>query len=433
MRSRPCQTAAAPQASTAALAPSRRRLFRLVAVATGTILALAVGEMVVRVFHLGPDIYPLCEQVYTLSDNPRLLFELVPGAVNLKAGLSINADGMRDRDYKVKKPPNTYRIACLGDSICFGWSLEEGEAFPKRLEELLNRYFAGPDRRFEVLNFGVAGYDIAQIVENLRVRALKYEPDLILYGYCLNDPQQFSFTYETLRAQLTAAEKGFRDRLFGPARRLMQRSRLYVLGRYSLESMTPEGRELRIRQPQREWLVRRKEDPIAWVADLYRGDSWQDALNELTSLARITRSAGISTHVVLFPFFKTLDTYPLVEVHGHVAGASRRLSLGVIDLLDDYRALRRADPEPFSLDMTHPNPRGNTFAAVGMLHDLAARGAIPVSADEFARLTSEPDPIGGFARIVSAASDPPATDGSSEDRVTPGYWPSSRTVATTGK
>lgn len=397
MRSRPCQTAAAPQPSTAALAPSRRRLFRLVAVATATILALAVGEMVVRIFHLGPDIYPLCEQVYTLSDNPKLLFELVPGAVNLDAALSINADGMRDRDYQVKKPPNTYRIACIGDSICFGWSLEEWEAFPKRLEELLNRYFAGPHRRFEVLNFGVAGYDIAQIVENLRVRVLKYEPDLILYGYCLNDPQQFSFTYESLRAQLTAAEKGFRDRLFGPARRLMQRSRLYVLACYSLELMTPGGFELRIRQPPREWVVKRKENPVAWVADLYRGNPWQDALNELTNLARITRSAGISTHVVLFPFFETLDTYPLVEIHGRVAGASRRLSLGVIDLLDDYRALQRADPEPFSLDMAHPNPRGHTFAAVAILRELGLSGAIPTSVD---RLASAPDPVGKFYRLL---------------------------------
>lgn len=410
MRSRRRQTTISAGASTAALAPTRRWVFRLVSAAGATILALAVGETLVRIFEVGPDIYPLRGQVFTLSDNPKLLFELVPGAVSTEEDLTINADGMRDRDYSVTKPPHTYRIACIGDSICFGWPLKQSEPCPKRLEALLNRYLATPDRRFEVLNFGVSGYNISQIVESLRVRALKYQPDLVIYGYCLNDPLQFSLTYESLRAQLTAAEKNFRDRLVGSAYRLRLRSRLYLLAWYLSESMTLQGHELEFRRPPQQWLIRQKKDYHGWVADLYRDGPWRHTVDELSVLARMTRPPEIATYVVIFPFFENLSDYRLTEVHRRIAAASDRLSLGVIDLLDDYQALERASPEPFALDITHPNPRGHTFAAVAILRELVLRGAIPASADCLADLASAPGPVGEFWHLLLGTRGLPGTD-----------------------
>ena len=46
--------------------------------------------------------------------------------------------------------------------------------------------------RYEVLNLGVIGYNISEIGERLRSIGMRYDPDLILYGYVLNDPQSFS-------------------------------------------------------------------------------------------------------------------------------------------------------------------------------------------------------------------------------------------------
>ena len=96
--------------------------------------------------------------------------------------------------------------------------------------------------------------------------------------------------------------------------------------------------------------------------------------------------------------------------YARVAGANDRLSLGVIDLLDDYQALERASPEPFALDITHPNPRGHTFAAVAILRELVLRGAIPASADCLADLASAPGPVGEFWRLLLGTRGLPGTD-----------------------
>ena len=61
--------------------------------------------------------------------------------------------------------------------------------------------------RYEVLNFGVTGYDLSQSVENLRSRGLRYRPDLVISQYCLNDPEGYSSEMESLLGQLSNAER----------------------------------------------------------------------------------------------------------------------------------------------------------------------------------------------------------------------------------
>ncbi len=406
------QTQRASAAILPGLSARRRWVFRLFGAALAIVVALATGEIIVRVFEVGPDVYPLHDHVYTLSDNAGLLFELVPGGTDLEHDVTVNADGMRDRQFSIPKPPGTYRIACVGDSVCFGWDLGQSEPYPKRLEELLNRCAADSGRTFEVLNFGVSGYNLSQIVENVRVRVLKYEPDLILYGYCLNDPERFSFTYESLRARLTAAEKSYADRLVRHGRSLAQKSRLYLLTHYLIESTTTQGQEYQARLPDRHWLTARKNDPLRWPLRLHQGDDWRQAVEDLTTLAEITRSRGIDTRLVIFPFFESLGDYPLVEVHRLVGATARRLSLGAIDLLDDYQTLDSHSPGPFHLDLAHPNAEGHLFAAVAVLGELLATGVIPVADDAFARLASAPGLEGEFARLLQARP-PTPSDGDS--------------------
>ena len=96
----------------------------------------------------------------------------------------VNAAGCRDRDYPVAKPPDTYRIVVLGDSIAFGYCNESRgiplpATFPKKLEAMLEREPLPEAARTEVLNFSVSGYDTAQEVELLAEKALAYEPDLV--------------------------------------------------------------------------------------------------------------------------------------------------------------------------------------------------------------------------------------------------------------
>ena len=198
--------------------PSQRRAwaFRLVAMAITVMLGLVCGEVAVRVFNIGPEFANVSRWNFRICDNPVLQYELHPGTTD-GHGTRINPDGMRDRAYTVAKPPGTFRIACIGDSICFGTQIEQADTFSSKLEAELNRRFASAPI-CEVLNFGVAGYDIDQINENLRVRALKYKPDLIIYAYCLNDPEVWNPTFNMLRGGLNQAGKRIPHPADGPQR-----------------------------------------------------------------------------------------------------------------------------------------------------------------------------------------------------------------------
>ena len=84
----------------------------------GTVIGLLIGELGIRLFDIGPQFTPIWAGNYRLSENPILRYELVPGS-RYEDGF-INAHGMQDRPRVVSKPPHTTRIACIGDSICFG-------------------------------------------------------------------------------------------------------------------------------------------------------------------------------------------------------------------------------------------------------------------------------------------------------------------------
>jgi hypothetical protein len=94
----------------------------------------------------------------------------------------LDADRLRRTTPLPPRSPGVFRIAAFGDSLTFSEGVAAGEAWPAALERELGRDF-----RVEVLNLGVSGSqseDVLRFAERL-LPAL--EPDLVLYGVCLND------------------------------------------------------------------------------------------------------------------------------------------------------------------------------------------------------------------------------------------------------
>lgn len=128
-------------------------------------------------------------ELYRETDDYRL-YELAPSKQVVLNGFlhSTNRWGMRDREYGLTKPPGTYRIAMLGSSTVMGLNVADGEAFEAILEERLNRDHAGRvHARYEVLNFGVNGYNPPSQVLVLERKALAFEPDAIVLVVHLQD------------------------------------------------------------------------------------------------------------------------------------------------------------------------------------------------------------------------------------------------------
>jgi hypothetical protein len=121
------------------------------------------------------------------------MFELQPNVEQDLNGelFATNEFGMRDRSYPRRKPPHTYRIAVLGSSIDSGWGVSDKAMYSNELEDWLNTHAAklGLTRRFEVLNFAVPAYSPMQRLETFRRKALRFDPDMVLYSATMLDPR----------------------------------------------------------------------------------------------------------------------------------------------------------------------------------------------------------------------------------------------------
>jgi len=102
--------------------------------------------------------------------------------------LKINSQQIRS-PYKVNpKTANSYRIVCLGDSITFGLEVDDQYTYPAQLQSILNNS-SGRPLNAEVINAGVWGFSSRQGLVYLEQRLLKYEPDLVILEFGINDGQ----------------------------------------------------------------------------------------------------------------------------------------------------------------------------------------------------------------------------------------------------
>lgn len=101
--------------------------------------------------------------------------------------IRLNSDGLRDREHAKAKPPDTIRIAVIGDSYPEALQVEMEDAFWSVMQRRLQQCRAFGGRKIEVLNFGVSGYGTAQELLTLREKAWNYSPDIVLLAVTTNN------------------------------------------------------------------------------------------------------------------------------------------------------------------------------------------------------------------------------------------------------
>lgn len=98
---------------------------------------------------------------------------------------SFNSHGMRDYERTIAKPEGMTRVAVLGDSAAEGLQVPLEDTFTVVLQKMLNTEARkrNSQNRFEVLNFGCAGYSEAQEVLQYETQAAKFSPDIVVLFY----------------------------------------------------------------------------------------------------------------------------------------------------------------------------------------------------------------------------------------------------------
>lgn len=141
---------------------------------------------------LGPDRRASLGHLLRPSWNPRLVYELRPRLSVLmtiprgpEAWVHTNSRGFRDGEHPIAKAAGVHRILGVGDSLMFGWGVQEGQDYLSVVERRLQQEH--PEGSWEVINTAVPGYNTVMEIESLKARGLEYRPDLVIVGYCGND------------------------------------------------------------------------------------------------------------------------------------------------------------------------------------------------------------------------------------------------------
>ncbi len=153
------------------------------------LVTLLLSEVIIRIFYGIPPSeithFSLSKSKYYQRDDelgwvPR---KNIRGVHSKKGSFSTtfqtNSRGLRDKEYKLNKPDGVKRIVVLGDSFTWGFGVNDDEIYTERLESML------PNT--EVINLGVTAYNLRREFNYLKHEGIKYSPDMVIVGVCLND------------------------------------------------------------------------------------------------------------------------------------------------------------------------------------------------------------------------------------------------------
>jgi hypothetical protein len=164
---------------------------------SGLFMGVVIGEIGLRAAKIEgyPKIGDLVDSAPTHfhTADPNLGWKLKPGASGEWNGegasfVQVNSEGLRDREHTKAKPPNTLRVAVLGDSFTEAIHVPVEQTFWSKLERKLGNCEAVKGRKnVEVINFGVQGYGTAQELMMLRKKVWDYSPDIVILAFFIGN------------------------------------------------------------------------------------------------------------------------------------------------------------------------------------------------------------------------------------------------------
>lgn len=111
--------------------------------------------------------------------------------------MHINSYGFRGPNFSKRKPPNTIRIAFIGDSYTEGMQVPYKDTFSQVAARELAQCPLLHGKHVQGMDFGVDGYGTAQELVTLRKQAWAFHPDIVVLAVFLgNDIRNNSVTLE---------------------------------------------------------------------------------------------------------------------------------------------------------------------------------------------------------------------------------------------
>ena len=344
-------------------------------------LCLLVFEIGLRVVGFDPfgELLTGRELILKESSHPRLPYELTPGADAHAWGthVSVNSAGFRDDDYPEQKG-DRYRVIVIGDSITFGNVLREDQRFTEMLEASLAEKH--PDAGVDVLNLGVGGYDTVMEVASLEQIGLRYDPDLVIVAFCVNDVSDNSPNALYIRSLRAIQSPAYRLRTLQLARKVFDRIRLRLdhMARnadsaargYNSEYMDSQANNHVLDEVEsfaQSQIDPNASEPLVWYRSRARLSKLAFAFDWLDKLAQ---ENGFDVLVTIVPYLESnpafLPAYDVIEK------LAERENLSVLRV---GKKFTENDPEKLRIrneDRIHPNDAGHRIIADSLTLEVIA-------------------------------------------------------------
>jgi lysophospholipase L1-like esterase len=268
--------------------------------------------------------------------------------------VEINSHGLRGPETTYEKPPATFRILNLGDSVVMGWGVRMEDTYGQRLESLLNEEDNG-ELRFEVINAGVPGWNLENALAYLQAEGLKYEPDLILLGLTIaNDIKGDS---ALLADNYQAPIKWLRDNTyFWPFLTVQLRwLEARAEGRGRIDVIDPPTKPNKYFPP----------DPEA--------EQWKEFWNLVSAINRLAKEKDIPVALIIFPLeFQVIDESYSTLSQKILTAKAEEAGIPALDLQPSFRqaclekpggACQLEDRYLFADVWMHPSADGHNLIA----------------------------------------------------------------------
>jgi len=332
-------------------------------------IILAATEFCLRLF--GYDEFETLKKDRELfirpSSNPDVKYELTPNTQGYVWGTDtqINSQGYRGRLGSPGKFKG-FRAIAIGDSITFGNSIPAESTFSHQLHRFLNKSSSA----YEILNFGVSGYDILQDVSLVEHKALQYNPDLIILGYCHNDLGVVSLNLKYIkRAQKFQKSWIFNFRIARFILRAIEKKRSgsWLLHKNELRIFQKDNKGKISGIGKNEHKLRHLMQacpalyPVVWYKDEIRVGRLRYCFERLAALGK---KGNFSVVVVIFPWLvDNAKGYPFLQCHKIVTYEAHRVGFDVLEVVDDFMAVGMEKIRTRKKDLIHPNAIGHRIVA----------------------------------------------------------------------
>ncbi len=375
-------------------------IFRVVAVFMGLVLALALGEVTLRVLGANPSSLGKKQllvrekpfaRYYCYNSNPNGEFRKKPDIKKGKWSLydynippkrlaiekladtpwcteeKVNKAGLRDREFARVPPAGVLRIAGIGDSFA------QGEGVPLRLS-LFKQIERELGQGYEVINGARPGVSTAAEVPLMFNLVRDFKCTRTIAVFIINDielTQKLRERMATVNDLINVRERtprtppGIAVRVFNSIRLLSVTSAWIRHGRI-------------------------RDATVKWYRDMYSKETNGENLMHLRGAFGSLAGAAPNnqTVLVIYPLMESLESeYPFTEIHKQIKDLASHTGMHVLDLLPIFQGHTTSELQVHPVDH-HPNGKAHAIAAKAIVY--ALRNGVPGFLDRPAKLKKGP-------------------------------------------